>query len=244
MLRKEIYFFCLVFSCLVNAFNSNAQGVDFSRVEFEVNNPLSKFYYPSLYSRYVMLDTTLTDKEYYYLYYGFPAQDDYKPLLINPLSDSLRTVLDNRRNHSADVFFTAIDYAKKILQTEPFNLREINVLIYAYEMLGNRDAALKEAYRFRMITKVITSTGNGETAKTPWWVTYPSHADDILAMRKYTANKTVAISRDVVYIQAHGENKKRSNVFYFNYSLQYLKKPEYLYDQNGNKIKQGKKRLF
>lgn len=239
MLKKIIIL--LVFLSVAKVY---AQGVDYSRIEFEVTDPLSKYYYPTLFNRYTLRDTTLTDKEYYYLYYGYPTQINYKPLLRNPLSDSLRMVMDNRKAHTANVFFSAIDYAKKILETEPFNMREINVLAYAYQMLGNRDAAEKEAYRLKMIAKVILSSGDGQTQKTPWWVTYPSHADDILAMKKYTADKTIALTKDLVSIQAIGENKKRSNFFYFNYSLQYLKSQEYLFDQNGKKIQKNKKRLF
>lgn len=216
------------------------QGVDFSRISAEVCDPLSQYYYPTLYNRYVMMDTTLNEAEYYHLYYGYPTQEGYKPLLKNEYGDSLRTVLNNRRGFNAETFFQAMEYARKILATEPFNLREINVLAYCYNMLGDSASAEKEMYRLRMITRIITSTGNGESEKRPWWVIQNSHADDILALRKFTADKTVALSRDVFFIQAIGENRKRSDIFYFNYSLQYMKEPEYLKDQNGKRIQKEK----
>jgi len=222
---------------------SYGQAVDMPRIEFEINDPGSEFYYPVLFERYTMCDTTLTDKQYHYLYFGFATRENYKPLLKNPYRDSLQKVLNTRRAYTAETFLKAVEYAKKALEIEPFNIREINVLAYAYNMLGNTEAAKKEAYRMKMIAKVITSTGDGES-KHPWWVTYNSHADDILAMRKFTADKTVLISKEVMYIQAVGENKKRSNMFYFNYSPQYYKDPTYLLDPNGKLIKPEKKHLF
>lgn len=239
MMRRSVLTLVMVLLSLVGY----GQAVDMARIEFQINDPSSEFYYPTLFERYILLDTTLTDKQYHYLYYGFATRDNYKPLLKNPYSDSLQKVLNTREGYTAETFLKAIEYAKKVLEVEPFNLREINVLAYAYNMLGNVEAALKESYRLKMITRVITATGDGES-KHPWWITYNSHADDILAMRKFTATKTVLLSKEVMYIQAIGENRKRSNLFYFNYSLQYYKDPNYLLDQNGDLIKPEKKHLF
>lgn len=221
----------------------SGQAVDLGRIEYETSDPLSEFYYPALFERFTMRDTTLTDKQYHYLYFGFASREGYRPLLRTSYCDSLQKVLNTRSSYTAETFMKAIEYAKKILEVEPFNIREINVLAYAYNMLGDTGAARKEAYCMNMIAKIITSTGDG-SQKHPWWITYNSHADDILAMRKYTADKTVLISRDEMYIQAIGENRKRSDIFYFNYSSQYYKDPEYLKDQNGKLIRQNKKHLF
>lgn len=239
MIRKVILIL-IVTALVLRCFG---QGVDMARIEFEVNDPASEFYYPTLFERYTMRDTTLNDKQFHYLYYGFATRDNYKPLIKNPYRDSLYKVLNTRTAYTAETFLKAVDYAKKVLEVEPFNIREINVLAYSYNMLGNTEVARKESYCMNMIVKVITSTGDGES-KHPWWITYNSHADDILAMRKFTADKTVLLSRDVMYIQAMGENRKRSNLFYFNYSPQYYKDPEYLLDQNGKSFKPDKKRLF
>lgn len=50
-------------------------------------NTGSPYYYTSLRLRYDMGDSTLTDEDYHYLYYGYAYQEAYKPLEANPYVD-------------------------------------------------------------------------------------------------------------------------------------------------------------
>ena len=57
--------------------------------EQTINNE-SPYYYPALMLRYNSGDTTLTEKDYYYLYYGYAFSDDYHPLAPIPAEDKVR----------------------------------------------------------------------------------------------------------------------------------------------------------
>ena len=63
--------------------------------EQTINNE-SPYYYPALMLRYNSGDTTLTEKDYYYLYYGYAFSDDYHPLAPIPAEDKV-LMLSRRR---------------------------------------------------------------------------------------------------------------------------------------------------
>ena len=49
---------------------------DFVKIEAEIKNENSNFYYPKLFERYLKGDTTLTVEDYHYLYFGYSFQDE------------------------------------------------------------------------------------------------------------------------------------------------------------------------
>ncbi|MBO5686220.1 MAG: DUF4919 domain-containing protein, partial [Alistipes sp.] len=49
----------------------------------------SPYYYTGLMMRYENGDSTLTDEDYHYLYYGYAYQAEYKPTASNPSADEL-----------------------------------------------------------------------------------------------------------------------------------------------------------
>ena len=51
----------------------------------EIIDGESPHYYPHLMERYMAGDTTLTLDDYYYLYYGFVYDDNYRPLEPDPV---------------------------------------------------------------------------------------------------------------------------------------------------------------
>ena len=55
------------------------QAPDNDAILRETINSASPYYYPTLFTRYLTGDTTLTDTDYRYLYYGFVWRPEYKP---------------------------------------------------------------------------------------------------------------------------------------------------------------------
>lgn len=203
---------------------------NWERIEMEVTLPTSPYYYPALMERYSVGDTTLTFDDYFHLYYGYPTQPGYKPLLNNPASDSLMSLFGQRTSASFETFAHATKLAVAILATEPFNLRDINALAYSLEKIGQPSAAAREHRKLAMIEKVIKSTGTGLTAKSPWYITYANHAEDIVSLMGLDVARKIIVNVDVEFLQVTNMPDKKDKGFYFNYAKMYNTKPTYLED--------------
>lgn len=224
--------FCVVlFVAIVSLFVANAQDfkrVDWGNIELEVTNPSSKYFYPTLFARYTIADTTLTFDDYFYIYYGFSCQDGYKPLLENPLRDELKSVFGKKS--TVVNFDKIISLSEEILKTEPFNLRDINVLAFALNSVGRKDEASREMRKIEMLSKVIRSTGNGLTEQTPFYVIYTENCEDLLSFMGLNCTRKMIVSKDVLFIQVGNmpSEFKKFKGYYFNYAEIYKRKPTYL----------------
>ena len=101
-MRNYLFLFCA--ACLFGH-AAQAQTADSLRSEApryeaiwaETANPTSPYYYPTLMSRYERGDTTLTLEDFRHLYYGYPEQPGYKPLLNSPYADSLQNIFGQKQ---------------------------------------------------------------------------------------------------------------------------------------------------
>lgn len=231
---KLLFSLCALFVVV----GASAQQVpDFEKIASETTNPGSEFYYPRLMERYQKNDTTLTEQQYYYLYYGYPEHDNYRPLVKTNYADSLSMVFSNRRAATGDEFSKIERYCKAILTVEPFNLRDINVLAYAYQHIGYKDKAKEQMYKLDILTKVIKSTGTGLTEESPWWITYQEHAEDLLNLMDANPGRCIITSSTIEFFQCANTPEKKIKGYYFNYSEIYKRKPDYLKEATKQKRK-------
>lgn len=212
---------------------SFAQKVpDLDQIESTITNPGSKFYYPQLMHRYMASDSTLTSEDYYFLYYGYPFQSEYRPLMDSPYTDSLKSSFGRHTNPTPEEFERMARYCTKILEVEPFNLRDINALAFSYSMTGRESEAALEMRKVNMIAQTIKSTGSGLTDKSPWWVIYQSHIEDLLNLMNCNYTRAILISSTVEFIPVSNMEDKKQKGYYFNYSEIYRQKPDYLNKDN------------
>lgn len=208
------------------------QAPDYQAIADSIANPSSPYYYPVLLGRYERGDTTLTIEDYRYLYYGHPEQEAYKPLLGSSLSDSLAMAFGTRVAPTRQTFDKAIRYAKALLAKQPFNLRDLNVLAYAYAQLGDTVAAAQQMRKMDRIMAVITTSGTGLSEESPWYVTYYTHAQDVLNVERIEVRDPMVISRAVQFYPLVDEQRtaegKRVRGYYFDVSPIYAKRPDYL----------------
>lgn len=223
---------CVASFCTVLARQplTKGAGVDWAKVEMEVSNSISPYYYPSLMERYAVGDTSLTFDDYYHLYYGFPSQPAYKPLMPNTTSDSLLNLFSRRTSPTYDTYEKAAILATDILAREPFNLRDINVLAYVLNKLGRSEAAAREMRKITMLDKVIRSTGSGLTKESPWFIIHLSHADDMVALMNLNLAKTIVVDAEVEFLQVQfmPDELRQYKGFYFNFAEVYRRRPDYL----------------
>lgn len=198
----------------------------------------SPFYYPALLMRYNAGDTTLTDKEYYYLYYGYAYSDDYKPLATNPDLDKMLMIMGglDPDNPNVESLEAIVSFGTEALKRDPFSPNILNTLSYAYGALG--DPVREKAYAAHMngILRTILASGDGFTQKTPRHVLMFSHALDALAAEGLAYGKARIVSRTVEFVPLAipyvVEGKKRKG-FYFDFGRVYWNKPEgYTYQRD------------
>ena len=210
------------------------QAPDYKAIADSIADPSSRFYYPILFERYAQGDTTLNKEDYRYLYYGYPEQEGYKPLLGSSLSDSLAMAFGTRVAPTRETFDKAIRYAHALLAKQPFNPRDLNVLAYAYSQIGDTVAARQQMRKLDKIVEVITSSGTGLSEQSPWYVTYYAHAEDILATERIEVRDPMVVSRSVQFYPLKHEQRtaegRRVRGYYFDVAPIYFKRPDYLDD--------------
>ncbi|MBO5656256.1 MAG: DUF4919 domain-containing protein, partial [Rikenellaceae bacterium] len=102
-------------------------------------NQASPHYYPELMMRYVIGDSTLTFEDYHYLYYGYAYDANYRPLENIPDTDEVMTLLSGLGTKGASVNQAQLllEAAKDVMLVDPFSPSNINVMTYAYSVLGD-----------------------------------------------------------------------------------------------------------
>lgn len=206
----------------------------------------SPYYYPSLETRYMAGDTTLTVNDYFYLYYGFAHQDAYKPLEGNTAADKLLNILAANPEPTPEEALKIVEQAQEAMKRDPFSLKNINFLIYAYGILGD---TVNEKINYDRLTKIIAaikSSGTGTTVESPWHVLSFSHSSDLLAAMELQAMKRMIVSRTVEYIPLLSRNGNIKG-YYFDFGRAYWRKPDNLPEKRSagleiNGIKPKKKK--
>jgi hypothetical protein len=165
----------------ISGFGQNFKPVppNYDLIEKEIKKTDSDFYYPKLMQRYRDNDTTLTHEEYRHLYYGYLFNDSYEPYWLCDCIDTLAPIYSKAEWTPQDCD-TIIKYGKMCCDDFPFDLRQINMIAYAYHIKGHEDEAILWSYKVHNIIGTIFSTGNGEKPKKAWHVISTSHEYEII----------------------------------------------------------------
>ncbi len=198
----------------------------------------SPLYYPNLMLRFNNGDTTLTEEDYHYLYYGFAYQSEYKPLEVNDKIDKvllLASSLDPY-NPSIETLDEIVMATTEALQKNPFSPKLWNLLAYSYGALGDKE---RETIAFDKMSKImatIDSSGDGLKEKNPKHVLMFDHAIDIVDAQGLNYSKPKVISRTVEFVPFVDEpkvNGKKVKGFYFDFGRAYWNKPaDYTYKRD------------
>lgn len=194
----------------------------------QVFSPASPYYYPNLMLKYRNGSERLTTDEYYYLYYGFVYQDEYRPFVQNRALDEMLLIMSGIDTEQPMVsqLEALIERGVESLKLDPFNPKVLNILAFAYGALG--DSAREQLYfdHLNGVLSTIESTGSGLKEASPWHVLMFSHAYDLLASKGYAYSQSKIISRTVEYIPLTKRTPDKVKGFYFDYSRVYRNKPD------------------
>ncbi|MDE6236085.1 MAG: DUF4919 domain-containing protein [Muribaculaceae bacterium] len=108
------------------------------------------------------------------------------------------------------------------LKDNPFDLRQMSVLVHASQEMGNAMKAKIWEYRLEHILGAIKSTGNGETEADAFYVIYPMHEYNMIQLLGYEPVSVDFPSDgfDYISVKPDADVKRRgtrsAKGFYFN----------------------------
>lgn len=201
---------------------------DMERIRQEVRDPKSRYYYPKLMAMYEANDTVMDLDDYRHLYLGYIFQEDYNPYRHSDFSKVAEEQYYKNKHTKAECD-TIIKYAELSLKDDPFDLRQINFLIYALREKQKNNIANIWQYRLNHILEAIVSTGTGLDEENAWIVINPQHEYDIINFKGYVAESQQFAPPHYDYITIKANDDKTPKGLYFNilYILQeyYRKHP-------------------
>ncbi len=194
-------------------------------------NTGSPYYYTSLRLRYDMGDSTLTDEDYHYLYYGYAYQEAYKPLEANPYVDRVLMLAAalNPDMPERETLEEIVSVGRDALKKDPFSPKLLNLMAFAYGALGDKEQERAYSDRMNGVMRAILASGDGLSQSSPRHILLFDHALDVLAAEGFSCGKSRIVSRSVEFVPLAVpyvvEGKKRKG-FYFDFSRVYWNKPE------------------
>ena len=187
---------------------------DMEKIEHAVRDSRSPYYYPDLMKKYFGNDTTMTLQEFRHLYLGYASQEDYSPYRTVEIPQHIEQMY-LQTIHTESECDSLIKYARMALDDIPFDLRQINFLVYGLRQKGEtREADLWE-YRLKGIIQAILSTGDGKAPETAWYVIYPADEYNIVNRQGFTATEFTFVEPYFDYISIE-KNPLKLEGFYFN----------------------------
>ena len=112
--------------------------------------------------------------------------------------------------------------AELSLKDNPFDLRQMSVLVHASQEMGNAMKAKIWEYRLENILGAIKSTGNGEDMENAFYVIYPMHEYNMIQLLGYEPVSVDFPSDgfDYITVRPDADSKRRISKpvkgFYFN----------------------------
>jgi hypothetical protein len=180
----------------------------------------SPYFYPRMMVRYMAGDLTLTADHYYYLYYGYAYDDSYdahKPL---PGENAMLEIFSRTNTPSTEDAMTLIEAGKANMLVDPFSPSNINMMTWAYQIVGDSINTAVSAARYRGIVQAIESSGTGVKERSPRHILRFSHADDLAAARGLKIVNRQVRSEDVEYLQ-FDKNRQRLKGWFFDFGRVY-----------------------
>ena len=145
-------------------------------------DPNSEYSYPRLLNEFLRNDTTMSNEEFQYFYYGTMFQEDYDPYREAPAPALLQELIPiyAKEKRTRAERNKMLDYADIVLASNPIDLRQLTNRIYVYEQNGKYDLAKIWQFKLNHLLLVIAASGNGSDPQNAFVVVYPQHEYDFL----------------------------------------------------------------
>lgn len=145
---------------------------NFKKIKKEVNKKKSELYYPKLVERFEAVDTTMTMEQLQHLYYGTATRSDYNPYKFDDKSELIK--IFQKEIKDAKDWQRALDIVNAKLKDNPTSLRYYIYKHLICENLYGEDSqqANDVITQLMMLSSAVTSTGDGLSEKTAFYVIY------------------------------------------------------------------------
>ncbi len=178
----------------------------------------SRYFYPKLLKEFNANDTTMTDEDFQYFYYGTLFQEDYDPYRDHMKPETLERLapLFNKKSWTRAERKQILDFANECLADNPINLRQLTNRIFVYEQNGKYDLAKIWQYKLNHLLLVIASSGTGVDADNAWTIVYPHDEYDFLNLSGITAREQKFEPPYYDYILVNPKTESSPKGYYFN----------------------------
>ncbi len=192
-----------------------AEAPDLDKIRAEVSDPRSRYYYPKLMASYERNETVMNLQDYRHLYYGYLFQEDFNPYRHSEYSTKNESLYFKNKHTRAELD-SMIFYAEHALMDTPFDLSQMNFLIYALRERGKTNRANIWQYRLNHILQAIVSSGTGADPENAWYVTSPRHEYNIVNFQNAVVKEQQYQEPYFDRIDVEKNGGKETDTYYFN----------------------------
>lgn len=167
MKKLFLLIFCLATLNIVA--QQTSEKPDYAKIEKAIADSGSDYHYPKLLHYFQKGDTTMTLGQKRHLYYGFRYQKNYNPYGIPKQMAELRPILQKTPLSDADAL-KVVSLGKAILADNPFDLRMMNVMLYASEQIKDTQLFNATLGQMKITVDALMSSGDGKSTATAFHV--------------------------------------------------------------------------
>ena len=191
-------------------------------------NTASRYYYTNLMLNYRNGTEPLDEMGYYYLYYGFLYDEDYRPFAENRALSNMLDIMTGIDPEQPSVYQLQrlIECGVEAMELDPSNPKVLNMLAYAYGALGDSERERLYYDHLTGILHAIELSGTGLKEESPWHILMFSHAYDLLASKGLAYGEARIISRSTEYVPLLRKTADNTKGYYLDYSRVYRNKPD------------------
>lgn len=216
---------CSLFICCVLAISHlSAQRVltiDLSEINKAISKTESPFYYQNLLNRFQQFDTSLTQQDFHYLYYGQYFQSSYVPYSTNESQKQFYQLLRSKE------FNEALIHGKLAISQEPLNLKVLFGLYVCYSKLGQPKVGDLYLFQYYGLLSAIFNSGDGKSIQTAFVVLSIDDEYEFIASMHHRVKKQELIvgTTDLMYLEKTKSKPKKAPNYrkmYFNVEIPFM----------------------
>jgi len=163
---------------------------DYERILAETKVDTSNINFEKLFSRYLRVDSTLTNYEMIALQIGYTDNENYWPYQDIEIEREIWDLNEQGK------YKKAIMKCNVLLKNNPFNLIGNREKSYAYRKLGQQDSSKVYINKFDLVTLSCLSSGDGKSYETSWFVLSPADGQWIIKLAFQSSICSMGSGRD------------------------------------------------
>ncbi|MBP5315833.1 MAG: DUF4919 domain-containing protein [Muribaculaceae bacterium] len=203
------------------------EAPNMERIKTVTGNAKSPYYFPKLMAKFMENDTLMAHEEYLYLYLGYVFQEDYDPYRHFECPKHIKDLYIKSELNRAEQD-SVLKYAKMAINDVPFDLDQLNFLVWAYEKRQKKALAKIWQHKLDRLVTAIRSTGTGLDTENAWYVIYPSQEYFLLQKLSVTNSSFVEPYYECLSVKKQGGDTSDNYYFNIRYILEeyYRKHPQ------------------